>query len=58
MEEEFIDQEFEAQKKKIQEAAARLERGEAKTYSIEEVEAILEATIQRVEAEGLTRRNR
>ena len=43
------DEEFLAQKKYLQEQAYRLERGEAKTYTVEEADAIFEKTIRKYE---------
>jgi hypothetical protein len=39
-----------AQRKQLREQTARLERGEAKTYSIEEVDAYLEEVIKEYES--------
>jgi uncharacterized protein YicC (UPF0701 family) len=44
------DAAFLAQRKHLHEQIARLERGEAKTYSIEEVEAHLDKVISEYEA--------
>ncbi len=44
------DEAFLAQKKYLHEQSARLERGEAKTYTIEEADAIFEKTIQKYES--------
>lgn len=43
------DNEFLQQRKYLHEQAARLERGEAKTFSIEEVDDYLEDTIRKYE---------
>ncbi|MFM1874645.1 MAG: hypothetical protein RL266_382 [Bacteroidota bacterium] len=43
------DEEFLAQKKYLQEQAERLERGEAKTYTVEEARVILEKTVRKYE---------
>lgn len=44
------DTAFLAQRKQLREQTARLERGEAKTYSIEEVDAYLEEVIKEYES--------
>lgn len=44
------DTAFLAQRKQLREQTARLERGEAKTYSIEEVDAYLEKVIKEYES--------
>jgi hypothetical protein len=43
------DEEFLAQKKYLHEQSYRLETGEAKTYSVEEADAIFEKTIRKYE---------
>tara|TARA_R110002072_G_scaffold171681_1_gene325357 strand:- start:1090 stop:1323 length:234 start_codon:yes stop_codon:yes gene_type:complete len=43
------DEEFLAQKKYLQEQAYRLDKGEAKTYTIEEARVILEKTVRKHE---------
>ncbi len=53
MENEFMNLEFEAQKKLLHETSARLERGEAKTYTIEEARVILEETIRKYEVKKM-----
>jgi len=43
------DEEFLAQKKYLHEQSSRLEKGEAKTYTIEEAKVILEETVRKYE---------